>query len=169
MGVEPALPFCPLQHPFCFLSGAQQDNNWVNLLPTSSGGLLLTDSPFLIRFDYETLTVQGGYPWTDGAMAPKWLETGRAPAVGSAHPLKRPRTESTYIGIMLEASVLPLVKDAIAVYSIDTVTMQRALIAHVPVKSNQYLHSYGVSENYVVLPCNLGMGLPHSLEPISSF
>merc|ERR1712100_410312 len=33
-------------------------------------------------------------------------------------------------------------------------------MGHVPVKGVQYLHSFGVSKNYVVLPCNLKVGTP---------
>lgn len=174
MGTEPSLPFCPLKDPLCFMEGAMIDNNWVNLLPVVGEGLLLTDSPVLIRFDYESLTVSGGYPWKDTLpgskwMMPTWINKFHAPATGSAHPALVPGTKSTYVEIMLELSVIPFRANTIAVYTIDAASMDRALIAHVPVKGAQYLHSFGVSENYVVLPCNLKAGLPSSSALISVF
>jgi len=46
----------------------------------------------------------------------------------------------------------------LAVYTIDTRSMERTLLAHVPMKGAMYFHSFGVSENYVVLPCNMELG-----------
>jgi len=170
-GTEPKLPHCPLRDPVCFLTGAQIDNNWVNLMPGVGEGLLLTDSPLFVRFDYETLTVSGSYPWKDasgGGMLPSWLNKFHSPATGSAHPVLRPNTDSTYVEVMLEIGVLPFSTNTIAVYTIDGKSMDRALLAHVPVKGAQYLHSFGVSENYVVLPCNLKAGLPTSTDDLIS-
>lgn len=168
-GVEPELPHCPLQHPLCYITGSQADNNWVNILPVAGEGLLLTDSPVFIRFDYETLAVNGSYTWKDGGMVPKWLNKFHVPATGSAHPVKRAKTEATYVEIMLEVSLDPFQSNTIAVYTIDAKSMDRDLIAHVPVKSAQYFHSFGVSENYVVLPCNLKAGVPKTAALISIF
>lgn len=153
MGTEPPLPGCPLTHPMCKVTGAAIDNNWVNLMPTSSTGegLLLTDSPIFLRFDYDTMAVSGSYPWKDGGLMPTWLKKFHVPATGSAHPVHRPKTDSTWIEVMLEVGLTK----AIAVYTIDIKTMDRALLAHVPVKGMMYFHSFGASENYVVLPCNL--------------
>jgi len=159
MGTEPKLPPCPLTHPFCKLTGAESDNNWVNLMPTGEPGegLLLTDSPIFVRFDFESMGTFGNYKWKDGGvsgMLPKWLKAFHAPATGSAHPVRRPGTESTWVEVMLEVGF----SQFLAVYTIDTRTMDRALLAHVPMKGPMYFHSFGVSENYVVLPCNLKMG-----------
>lgn len=175
-GVEPKLPSCPWRHPMCFLSGAQLDNNWVNILPVKGEGLMLTDSPIMTRLNYETLTVEAGnYPWADsaahsGGMLPGFLKKDHAPSVGSAHPLRRPKTDGVYVEIMGEMAILPFEGGSmLAVYNIDTNTMNRSLLAHVPVKGAQYLHSFGVSEHYVVLPLNLKMGMPTSGSLISAF
>merc|ERR1719277_67188 len=121
MGTQPPVPPCPITHPFCKLSGAEMDNNWVNVLPTNSADefLLLTDSPVFVLFDYEKMVVKGKYPWKDGGMAPNWLKKFHVPATGSAHPVRRPNTESTYIEVMLEVGL----KEYLAVYTIDTKTM----------------------------------------------
>jgi len=174
-GVEPTLPWCPLSNPVCFLTGAQSDNNWVNILPIKGEGLMLTDSPIFVRLNYEELTVSpGNYPWKDavhgsGGMLPGFLAKFHSPATGSAHPAPRPGTKNTYVEIMLEVGILPFSENLIAVYNIDADTMDRSLVAHVPVKGAQYLHSFGVSKNYVVLPCNLRVGMPTSTALLSAF
>jgi carotenoid cleavage dioxygenase-like enzyme len=158
MGTDPPLPHCPFLHPLCKAAGGPQDNNWVNILPSSTPGegLLLTDSPIFVRFNYETMDTLGEYHWKDsaGGIVPKFLKQFHMPATGSAHPVRRPKTENTWVEIMLEVGLT----QALAVYTIDTSTMDRELLAHVPMKGFQYFHSFGVSENYVVLPCNLALG-----------
>jgi len=87
-------------------------------------------------------------------MLPKWLKPLHFPATGSAHPVHRPKTESSWVEVMLEVGFT----EALAVYTIDTKSMDRSLLAHVPMKGAMYFHSFGVTENYVVLPCNLKLG-----------
>lgn len=164
MNTDPPLPPCPWNHPLCKITGAGADNNWVNLMPTNNKGegLLLTDSPIFVRFDYETMETKGMYPWKDAGpsgMLPKWLKPLHMPATGSAHPVHRPKTESTYIEVMLEVGL----SEYLAVYEIDTNTMERTILTHAPMKGAMYFHSFGVSENYVVLPCNLKMGAAKTL------
>mmetsp|Transcript_25354 Transcript_25354/g.45924 ORF Transcript_25354/g.45924 Transcript_25354/m.45924 type:complete len:536 (+) Transcript_25354:124-1731(+) len=173
LGTEPELPDCPLKDPACFITGAMLDNNWVNLMPGVGEGLLVTDSPFFVRLDYDTLTVRGAYPWKDAlpmsdGLMPTWMNKFHVPATGSAHPLLRPKT-ATYVEIMLELAVTPFSNSTIALYTIDSKTLDRALLAHVPVKSAQYFHSFGVTENYVVLPCNLKMTKPDFSKLVNSF
>lgn len=167
MGTDPPLPGCPLLHPMCKIDGMPTENNWVNLMPTNdaSEGLVLTDSPVYVRFDYETLETKGTYQWTDGGMMPKWLKPLHIPTTGSAHPVHRPKTESTYIEVLPEVGV----SDYVAVVEIDVKTMNRSVLSHVPVKSALYFHSFGVSENYVVLPCNMKMSLTMSLSLVDAF
>lgn len=104
-----------------------------------------------------------------GGMVPSWLKKLHIPTTGSAHPLLRPKTEASYVEIMLELAILPLASSTVAVYTIDGKSMNRSLLAHVPVKAAQYFHSFGVTENYVVLPCNLKMTKPDMSELINSF
>lgn len=163
-----------MKDPACYVTGIMLDNNWVNLMPGVGEGLLLTDSPVFVRFNYETLTVSGGYPWKDAVpmsfgLLPGWMNKMHIPAFGSAHPVLRPKTEATYVEVMVELAVTPMTKTTIAVYTIDGKSMDRSLLAHVPVKGAQYFHSFGVTENYVVLPCNLRMGKPDMEELVKSF
>eukprot|EP00959_Pyramimonas_sp_CCMP1952_P333846 6991441-Pyramimonas_sp.AAC.1 len=51
---------------------------------------------------------------------------------------------------------MPLEPNCVSIYSIGTTRgNRRDVIASVVVKRLQYFHSYGVSEQYVVLPCSL--------------
>jgi len=155
-GTTPDRPDC--QKPFCDLE-APMDNNWINLLPVASGGLLINDSPQMLNLDLETLAVSGEHEWEDGAgRSPSWMPQYHTATMGSAHPVRRPKTEATHVAIMLSMSLMPLEPNYISIYSIDTTKgKRRDLIANVVVKGLQYFHSYGVSEHYVVLPCNLRM------------
>jgi carotenoid cleavage dioxygenase-like enzyme len=147
-----------------------KDNNWVNLLPLPGAeGLLLTDSPYYVRMDYETLETNGEYAWKDGGMSPTWMDKGHVGTFGSAHPLKRPNTDSEYVAIIVEMDVNGKDSSAVGVYSIDVKTMDRQLIGSVPTKGVQYLHSFGLTENYVVLPMDLKIGRPDSMEMVKLF
>jgi len=150
--------------PNCGMMGdisAPLDNNWVNLLPAAGEGLLLSDSPLMLNLDLETLAVSGEHAWEDkNGRNPSWMPELHTSTAGSAHPIRRPKTESTYVAIMLSLSIDPFGSNYASIYSIDTAkATKRDLIANVPIKGLQYFHSYGVTEHYVVLPCNLKMGL----------
>eukprot|EP00928_Gymnodinium_smaydae_P049519 TRINITY_DN33244_c0_g1_i1.p1 TRINITY_DN33244_c0_g1~~TRINITY_DN33244_c0_g1_i1.p1 ORF type:complete len:542 (-),score=61.17 TRINITY_DN33244_c0_g1_i1:249-1874(-) len=153
-GTIPDRPSCPMLDPVCDLH-APLDNNWVNMIPVGDEALLLTDAPLMLKFDLKTLNVTGAYPWEDK------LETKyHRSTTGSAHPVLRPGTEATYVSIASMMPIMPFVSPAIAVYSIDAKQgKKRSIIASVPTKHVQYLHSFGVTKNYVVLPCNLKMGI----------
>merc|ERR1712050_470853 len=104
-----------------------------------------------------TMETIGNYKWKDAGITgllPKWLKPFHFPATGSAHPVHRPKTESTWVDVLVEVGP----KQYLAVHTIDTKTMERKVIAHVPMKGMKYFHSFGVSENYVVLPCNMQLG-----------
>lgn len=71
--------------------------------------------------------------------------------------------------------IVPLAHNYIAIYSIDSSEAKtRTLLASVPTKAMQYLHSFGITENYVVLPMNLKMGmtassLEHRVHMVDNF
>jgi carotenoid cleavage dioxygenase-like enzyme len=91
-------------------------------------------------------------------MSPPWVDKNHMGMTGSAHPLRRPGSEDEFVAIVVEKDFVPFGPDkanpVIGVYSINVKTMERSFIGHVPVKTMQFLHSYGVSRNYVVLPMN---------------
>lgn len=151
----PPRPKCPISHLACDLT-APMDNNWVNLLPLGDEALLLTDAPLMLNFNLETLAVSGEHHWEDNALS---YSKVHKPTTGSAHPLLRPGTEATYIDIASMLPISPFAHFEIAVYSIDAKAgKERSLVAKVPAKGLMYFHSYGVTENYVVLPMNMKMG-----------
>lgn len=157
-GTIPERPPCPTMDPVCDLQGPM-DNNWVNMMPMGKEALMLTDAPLMVRFDLETMAVSGAYPWEDKL---DW-KYHRA-TTGSAHPLLRPGTESTYIEIAAMVPIVPFAHPFISVYSLDSkVGQKRTLLAKVPMKSLLYFHSFGVTKNYVVLPCNLKLGMNSSM------
>lgn len=167
-GVEPPLPPCPLKNPICGLTGAEMDNNWVYMIPVAGKGLMTTDSPIFVDMDLASLDTTGVHPWS---MFPPWMDKFRAPSVGSAHPALRPKTQSTYVEILVEVPMLPFLKPTVGIYTFDgQVGTTRTLLASVPVDHMHYFHSFGVSEHYVVLPCNLAMGLPkHGVKLLDAF
>eukprot|EP00928_Gymnodinium_smaydae_P065598 TRINITY_DN48704_c0_g1_i1.p1 TRINITY_DN48704_c0_g1~~TRINITY_DN48704_c0_g1_i1.p1 ORF type:complete len:564 (+),score=70.96 TRINITY_DN48704_c0_g1_i1:67-1692(+) len=153
-GTIPDRPSCPVTDPICDLQ-VKLDNNWVNMLPMGEEALLLTDAPLMLKFDLKTLNVTGAYPWEDSLELKHHAST-----TGSAHPVLRPGTEATYVSIASMIPTMPFVSPAIAVYSIDAKRgKKRTMLASVPTKYVQYLHSFGVTKNFVVLPCNMKIGV----------
>lgn len=127
--------------------------------------MLLTDAPLMLQFDLETLAVSGPNHWNDnphGGIKPSWVSEFHAVATGSAHPVPRPGTE-TWVAMMLEIPLLPFGTTYASLYTIDGHDgLNRTLLAKAPMKGMQYFHSYGVSEHYVVLPCNMKLSMPSS-------
>merc|ERR1712070_503567 len=104
----------------------------------------MTDSPFMIELDYETLNV-GAYKWKDNGgywpNAPGHSMTHFF-TTGSAHPLRRAGTKNTWVGVLSEIGPLPGDPDKIEIYNIDGDTMKRSILAEVPSKGVRYFHSF---------------------------
>jgi len=80
---------------------------------------------------------------------------------GSAHPVRRPGT-STWVGIMSEGG-LPVVEKSYVdffTYDADVVGLQprKKVGTSGPLKDPAYMHSFGVTPNYIVMPLTLGFG-----------
>eukprot|EP00746_Dinoflagellata_sp_MGD_P143916 gnl/MRDRNA2_/MRDRNA2_76675_c0_seq1.p1 gnl/MRDRNA2_/MRDRNA2_76675_c0~~gnl/MRDRNA2_/MRDRNA2_76675_c0_seq1.p1 ORF type:complete len:543 (+),score=82.45 gnl/MRDRNA2_/MRDRNA2_76675_c0_seq1:38-1630(+) len=87
---------------------APNDNNWVNIMQLGANGVLLTDSPNMLSFNFETLDATGSYKWEDNlerSVGPPWLKPGHRAGGGSAHPVLQPGTDSTYIALMQEVGI----------------------------------------------------------------
>jgi len=152
-GTIPDRPSCPLLSPLCDLH-APMDNNWVNTVPMGDEALLLTDAPLMLRYNLKTLAVTGAYPWEDSLDEKYHKATS-----GSAHPVLLPGTTSTYIEITPMVAIVPFTSPKVNIYSFDsTGSKKRSLVASAPMKNTMYFHSFGVTENHVVLPANLKMG-----------
>ena len=95
-----------------------------------------------------------------------WPIVGHVVATGSAHPVRRPGT-NTWVGIISEmGAMMPWGKHYIDFFTFDgdqADLQPRKKVGRVgPLKKPGYVHSFGVTHNYFVLP--LSMGLGHDFE-----
>lgn len=166
----------------CFLGmcdySAPNDNNWVNMMPVGDKLIWVSDTVTMVQMDPETMNCTGVKQWGDdvsflGHQKPNWTPKGNMAAAGSAHPLFRPGTNDV-VEIM---SVMPVAigKHSLDVYTFDASKLgmqNRTLVTSIPADVIQYLHSFGVTPNYVVLPFNMqskNLGPPHQPFVIGSF
>jgi carotenoid cleavage dioxygenase-like enzyme len=163
---------CPLSNPMCNMNAP--DNDWVNTIQIGGDTCLLTDAPQMLKIDLETLEITEGKEWADdtpssmGGLVPNWLKAGHFGTTGSAHPVRRPGTNS-YVDILSELGPVPGEKSYLDVYTFDATKegpQNRTLVTRVPAKKTPYLHSFGVTENYIVLPFNHALGAPNFLHPL---
>lgn len=153
----------------CMFPLVVSDNNWVNTIKVGDELLLLNDISILLRLDRDTLTVPGRKTWSDDDSSgnPNWVERGHIATTGSAHPLKRPHT-NTYVSIAIEMGPL-FEKSYVDIYSyeadVSTVQERKRIGRSGPLGHVPFVHSFGVTPNYTVLA--LGMGLCMTLECMS--
>jgi carotenoid cleavage dioxygenase-like enzyme len=165
---------CPLLDPMCQMKVAA-DNDWVNLIQIGDDTCLLTDAPQMLKIDLETLDTQETKVWADdvtpsmGGAVPSWLKTGHVGTAGSAHPTRRPGT-NTYVDVLSEMGPVPGVQSSfLDVYTFDATKVgpqNRELVARVPCKKTPYLHAFGVTPNYIILPLNHAMNTPNMFHPL---
>jgi len=115
--------------------------------------LSLTDSPYMLTLDPESLNVTGTKKWTDKV-------AGLAAVTGSAHPVEHRRT-SRHIDYVGNQNFLTGKVD-IAVYGIGEDSPDaRIPVADTIMETAPYMHSFGVTENYAILPrMPVKFGLP---------
>lgn len=163
---------CPLLDPICNMK-VPADNDWVNLIQIGDDTCLLTDAPQMLKIDLETLETEESKVWADdvqpamGAPVPSWISKGHVGTSGSAHPTRRPGT-STYVDLVSVMGPLPGENSSIDVYSFDaskTGPQNRTLLARVEASQTPYMHAFGVTPNYIVLPFNHMMATPNMLHP----
>uniref|UniRef100_A0A7S1LN72 Uncharacterized protein n=1 Tax=Alexandrium catenella TaxID=2925 RepID=A0A7S1LN72_ALECA len=157
-------PRPPCFTPLCNVRGPN-DNNWVNVIPVGDDQvLLLTDSPQMLSMDLETLKISGRKVWSNdkgSALAPpspEWLGGLHAAPTGSAHPLRIPGTR-TWVDVIGEMPIL-LGHNWMDVYTFDgsqSGPQPRVKIGSIRTKDTQYIHSFGVTQNHVVLIFDLQM------------
>jgi len=163
---------CPLLDPLCNMK-VPADNDWVNLIQIGDDTCLLTDAVQMLKIDLATLETQDFQVWADDAAAsmgppvPSWISAGHVGTSGSAHPTRRPGT-STFIDLVSEMGPLPGMTSNMDVYTFDATTtgpQNRTLIARVPSAQAPYIHGFGVTPNYIILPLNHMMNTPNMLHP----
>jgi len=164
---------CPLLDPMCQMK-VPSDNDWVNLVQIGDDTCLLTDAPQMPIIDLETLEIKETFKvWADdtqpgsGQSTPNWIESGHVGTSGSAHPTRRPGT-NLYVDILSVMGPAPGAKPSLDVYTFDATKngpQNRTLIATVESDKTPYLHSFGVTANYIILPLNHMMKMPNPMQP----
>jgi len=147
---------CPFYNPACDMM-AKSDNNWVNSVHLSGGGdkiILLSDTTTMIDYDISSMTVSGVHKFDDHMT--KLFEVN---ALGSAHP----HTDGH--GGFIEFGVESGISDYVDIYTVDPSDPRaRRLMARYSSKSSPYLHSFGVTANYAVIPHNINLEMAAMLE-----
>lgn len=121
------------------------DNTFVNTVKVGDHLLSLTDSPFGVEIDPITLGVVGKFVWEDklGGLS--------IPYSSSAHPLRHPETGRVvdYLG----TENLITGQANMKVFEIDHAQPKmRKSVVDVPDGTPPYMHSFGLTDKYVVLP-----------------
>jgi beta,beta-carotene 9',10'-dioxygenase len=122
------------------------DNGLVNIARMAGRFVALTESPLPVAFDPQTLETLG-FPKYEGAKG----------HITTAHPHHDPERDAVvnYVTKISRTS-------AYNVHSMAPGSMRRTLIGSVKVKEPAYMHSFGMSERYVVLA-----EFPRFFQPIS--
>jgi carotenoid cleavage dioxygenase-like enzyme len=115
-----------------FFSPDFTDNTNVNLMRLGERYVAMTETPLPVEFDPETLATLG--------------HTAKAPGqITTAHPHHDP---ATHEAVNYAAHLGP--KSSYRVYTTDAQDRRRT-VAKVPVREPAYMHSFGMTEHYVVL------------------
>ena len=112
------------------------DNASVNVVRSGERYLAMTETPLPVAFDPATLQTLGVVEWEDKIGA----------GATTAHPHLDPAT-----GEMLNYVTSYGRKTAYNVYALAPGSSSRRLIASIPVKEPGYMHSFAITERYVVL------------------
>ena len=112
------------------------DNASVNVVRLGERFMAMTETPLPVDFDPETLQTLGVSDWEDKIGA----------GVTTAHPHLDPAT-----GEMVNYVTSFGRKTAYNVYALAPGSKSRRLIASIPVKEPGYMHSFAITERYVVL------------------
>lgn len=132
----------------------------------------------MMKIDLETLETSGLYPWADdhapmggiGAPIPDWVKSMamHVATSGSAHPTLRAGT-NTIIDILSLMGPVPVVEHSFLMvfsFEADVVGPQnRTLLASIRFDNLPYVHSFGVTPNYIVLPVTHKMSTPMPVRP----
>lgn len=123
------------------------DNANINVAKIAEEFVALTETPLPIVFDKNTLKTNGPFIFEDN------LEGH----VTTSHPLVDPETKETF------NYLTHFGKDSFYhIYSIPCNSKTRKLIASVPVEEPSYMHSFSLTENYIILT-----EIPFKVSPIT--
>jgi len=122
----------------------------------------------------ETLETGGLKPWADdkpasmGPPVPAWLEDLHVATSGSAHPVQRAGT-NTWVDILSVMGPVPMEKSLLDIFTFEGDIggpQNRTKLASIKVKETPYLHAFGVTPNYVILPLNHKLETPNLGHPV---
>jgi len=141
----PKVPPCNLAAP--------NDNTFVNTVKLGDHFTTWTDSTHLSTIDPHTLNVTGRFNWTDDINHGK-LHMG---VLSSAHPIRRLDGEKELVTLQINPSVLPEFLHLggfvdVALVNDDQPHVRSLVRSSKRLEHTPYLHSFGVSEDFVILP-----------------
>lgn len=126
----------PFQRMADFFSPKFTDNGSVNINKFGDETVALTETPKPLRFDPATLETLGAYAYRDGL----------AGQVSTAH-LHFDFQRMCHYGYLLEFGW----RSRYHLYGMAADTGRRTLIATVPARKPAYMHSFGMTERYLIL------------------
>lgn len=110
----------------------------INVSKIADSYIALTEIPLPVKFDVKTLETLGVFNFEDDLPKDKCWE--------SAHPHHNPVSKET-INYLIEYGL----KSYYTVYKIDPLSSKRQILSKTLVKSPSYMHSFSITENYIVL------------------
>lgn len=119
-----------------FIDSPSTDNGNVNVTAIADQIVAVTETPIPVAFDPKTLETLGDFEYADDL----------AGQTTTAHPhfdFERNQIISYQIQFGRNSNY--------AIYSIDAGTKQRRLLSQIPAKQPAYMHSFPITEQYVVL------------------
>lgn len=119
-------------------SEAELHNANINITKIANDYVALTEIPLPVRFDPKTLETLGVLNYQDELPKDKCWE--------SAHPHNDGLAKET-LNYLIEYGTS---KSSYNLYRIKDGSSQRKLIAQIPVKSPAYMHSFAMTDNYVI-------------------
>ena len=139
---------CPPLQPMCNLR-ASNDNSFVYTVNVGEEIYSTTDSTIMVAVDPASLNVTGNFKITS-----KSVKFGEVAFVGSAHPVKHPSTNN-WVDFFGSGGMIKE-KTKISAYEMTggrpDVDANRKHLADVEMATAPYMHSFGISENYLIFP-----------------
>lgn len=141
-------------NPLCNIMGPN-DNTFVNTFMHDGQLVSVTDSAVMLNLDPVSLNVTGLREWKDTGIQ------GKVPIIGSAHPEVNWKYNEIIEFVGNENILTGSVEIVIYGMSDDHKDSRKQYGKSVPMKTVPYMHSYGVTDHYTILPrMPVKFGLP---------
>lgn len=116
----------------------QLPNANINVAKINDAYIAMLEIPLPVRFDLKTLNTLGVLDYSD--------ELPKSEDWESAHPHQIPATQET-INYLVEYGL----ESHYIIYQINKDSTEREIIARIPVEAPSYMHSFSITQNYVIL------------------